>query len=106
MKTKTIVATIAAIRRCRHSWDRTYLVYQSKVAHISSAPGDTVPIKFANDVFTADGDRDGRFLIEVDPNTRRTTKSAPAIHIKGPVPPGFTCRYVSRCRQKRQTIHR
>jgi hypothetical protein len=85
MKTKTIVTTIATAAVILGTG--TYLVYQSKVAHGSSAPGDTVPIKFANDVFNQDGDRDGRFLIEVDPNTRRTTNSAPAIHIKGPVPP-------------------
>ena len=85
MKTKTIVTTIATAAVILGTG--TYLVYQSKVAHGSSAPGDTVPIKFANDVFNQDGDRDGRFLVEVDPDTRRTTNSAPAIHIKGPVPP-------------------
>ncbi len=85
MKTKTIVTTIATTAVILGTG--TYLVYQSKVAHSSSTPGEKVPIKFANDVFNQDGDRDGRFLVEVDPNTRRTTNSAPAIHIKGPVPP-------------------
>ncbi len=85
MKTKTIVATIATAAVILGTG--TYLVYQSKVAHGSSTPRDKVPIKFANDVFNQDGDRDGRFLVEVDPNTRRTTNSAPAIHIKGPVAP-------------------
>ena len=85
MKTKTIVATIAATTVILGTG--AYLVYQSAATHASSASSDGVSIKFANDAFKQDGDSDGRFLVEVDSNTRRTTNSAPALHIKGPVPP-------------------
>jgi RNA polymerase sigma factor (sigma-70 family) len=88
MKTKTIVATIAATAVAAVVLGTgTYLVHQSKITHISFASSKTVPVKFANHAFTADGDRDGRFLVGVDPDTRRTTNSPPAIHIKGPVTP-------------------
>jgi RNA polymerase sigma factor (sigma-70 family) len=88
MKTKTIVATIAATAATAVVLGTgTYLAYQSKITHISFASSKTVPVKFANHAFAADGDRDGRFLVGVDPNTRRTTNSPPAIHIKGPVTP-------------------
>jgi hypothetical protein len=40
---------------------------------------------FANTAFSPDGDRDGTFIVEMDPNMLRTSNSAPAIHIKGPV---------------------
>ena len=88
MKTKTIVTTIAATTAVALVLGTaTYLIHQSKVVPASSAPGDTAPITFANDGFTEDGDWDGRFFVGVDPDTRRTSNSAPAIHIKGPVPP-------------------
>ena len=45
----------------------------------------SLPYSFPNYVFFASGDRDGRFRINVDSDTRRTPDSAPAIHIKGPV---------------------
>ena len=87
MKTKTIVATIAATAAVAAVLGTgTYLVHQSAATHASSASG-TAPIKFANNAFTEDGDWDGRFFVGVDPNTRRTTNSAPAIHLKGPVAP-------------------
>ena len=88
MKTKTIVTTIAATAATAVVLGTgTYLVHQSRITHISFTSSAIVPVKFANNAFTADGDRDGRFLVEVDPNTRRTTNSPPAIHIKGPVAP-------------------
>ena len=85
MKTKTIVATIAATTIILGTG--AYLIHQSAATHASSAPDNAAPIKFANDAFSEDGDWDGRFFVGVDPNTRRTTNSAPAIHIKGPVAP-------------------
>jgi RNA polymerase sigma factor (sigma-70 family) len=83
MKTKTIVATIAATAVVLGTG--TYLVFQSKAPHASTTPSDTVPIKFANDSFATNAD--DRFVVDIDPNVRRTTNSAPAGHIKSLVKP-------------------
>src|SRR5208282_3565798 len=83
MKTKTIAAAIAAAAIILGTG--TWLVYQSKVTHAASVPSDAVPIKFANDAFITR--TNGQFLNEIDPDTRRTTNSAPAGHIKCLVTP-------------------
>ena len=49
---------------------------------------DTVPVHVANATFRQDGDRNGRFIVEVDHHTLRTANSAPSIHIGGPIGPG------------------
>jgi RNA polymerase sigma factor (sigma-70 family) len=90
MKTKTIVATATATAAALILGSGGYFVYHLAAARAPSAPvkfADSVPIKFANAYFRPDGDRDGSFLVEVDPGTLRTTNSAPAIHIKGPIAP-------------------
>jgi RNA polymerase sigma factor (sigma-70 family) len=64
------------------------LAYHVATAHASAAPAaltDSVPIQIDNADFKPDGNQDGSFTVEVDPDTRRTTNSGPAIHIKGPV---------------------
>ena len=89
MKTKTIVAT--AITAAVILGTGGGLVYHLASAHKSNAalqpaaPVDSVPMLFANAVFKPDGDRDGTFIVEPDASTLRTSNSAPAIHIKGPV---------------------
>jgi len=93
MKTKTLVATTAAavvVFGIGGYLIGNYLLHQPKAAPASSVftnHSDTVPIQMANANFRQDGDKDGSFLVEVDPDTLRTTNSAPAIHIKGPVAP-------------------
>jgi RNA polymerase sigma factor (sigma-70 family) len=89
MKTKTIVATAAAaVVVVGIGGYLAYLLHQPKAAAPSTAPIDKVPIQLANVDFRQDGNRDGTFLVEVDPDSLRTTNSAPAIYIKGPVAPG------------------
>jgi RNA polymerase sigma factor (sigma-70 family) len=88
MKTKTIVATVATtiIVAGIATWFAGFhLFHQPKAALPAATPTDSVPMAFANAAFKPDGDRDGTFVVEVDPNTLRTSNSAPAIHIKGPV---------------------
>lgn len=66
------------------------LVYHLAAARASTAPvkfADAVPIQIENDAFRPDGNQDGTFVVEVDPDTRRTTNSSPAIHIGGPLAP-------------------
>jgi len=107
MKTKTIVATtVAAIVILGTG---TYLVYHFATAHAPTTPGNTVPVKFsdtlpiklANDSFKdpagnvavsllGGGNNIDKFLNEIDPDTRRTTNSAPAGHIKCLVTPTST----------------
>jgi RNA polymerase sigma factor (sigma-70 family) len=85
MKTKTIVTTIAAAALIAGTG--VYLLAQAKT-HPPAAPAEMIPLKFANDEFTSNLHvlgrliTDDRFLIAVDPNTRRTPGSAPAGHIK------------------------
>ena len=93
MKTKTIVVAAAAAATPLILGSAAYFVYHLATAHTPSTPAATVkfadsaPIKFANANFKPDGDRNGTFVVEMDPNTLRTSNSAPAIHIKGPIPP-------------------
>ena len=87
MKTKTAVTAIATASLILGAG--AYLLVQSKPQR-PPASSESTTVAFANDAFTLDGDHDGRFLVEVDPGTRRISNSAPAIHIKGPVAPsGF-----------------
>ena len=87
MKTKTAVTTIATAALIIGAG--VYLLAELNPQR-HPASGESTSIAFANDAFTVDGDHDGRFLVEVDSGTRRTSNSAPAIHIKGPVAPsGF-----------------
>ncbi len=44
-----------------------------------------LPLSFANSIFKQDGDKDGSFTVDFDANTVRTSTSAPAIHIQGPM---------------------
>jgi RNA polymerase sigma factor (sigma-70 family) len=89
MKTKTIVITAtAAVAATLVIGTGAYFAHQSiqpKATPVAAVPIDTVPIKFANNAFAQDGDKDGTFIVELDPDARRTTNSDPAIHIKGPV---------------------
>jgi RNA polymerase sigma factor (sigma-70 family) len=109
MKTKTTVATIATAAAIMLGTG-TYVVYHLETAHAPSTPGDTVPIKlsdtvpikFANDDFkdpasnlaaallSGGNNNSDKFLNEIDPDTRRTTNSAPAGHIKCLVAPTST----------------
>jgi hypothetical protein len=59
---------------------------QTQPALGAASPGETLPIALANDSFLGILS-DKKFLLEFDPNTRRTSNSAPAIHIKCLVAP-------------------
>jgi RNA polymerase sigma factor (sigma-70 family) len=89
MKTKTIIATAAAsIIVAGVGGYLAYLVQKPKTVATPPTPivlSDKVPVQMANTSFRPDGDRNGTFLVEVDPDTLRTTNSAPAVHIKGPL---------------------
>ena len=86
-KTKTIIAGMAAALLTIGGG--SFLIYHLATAHASSpAPGkftDSDPVQIANATFRPDGDQNGTFVVEVDPDTRRTTNSGPAIHIGGPL---------------------
>jgi RNA polymerase sigma factor (sigma-70 family) len=82
MKTKTILTTAVAAVVILGAG-----VYFSKLefAGRSSPPSNIVlPIQLANEASKRAAD-DPFFQIGLDPDTRRTSNSAPAIHIKGPV---------------------
>lgn len=93
MKTKTIVATTATavvVIGIGGFFLGTHLLHQPKAALAPSTPvtySDSAPVQMSNVNFKPDGNRDGTFLVELDPDTLRTTNSAPAIHIKGPIAP-------------------
>ncbi len=84
MKTKTIVATAAAVVVV--AGITTWLVGGSHhpAASAPAQPKDALPIQLNNSNFKQDGNKDGTFLVEVDPDTRRSSNSAAPIHIKGP----------------------
>lgn len=84
MKTKTIVATAATLVVV--AGITTWLAVGSHhpAASAPAQPKDTLPILLNNSNFKQDGNKDGTFLVEVDPDTRRASNSAPSIHIKGP----------------------
>src|SRR6266850_1853314 len=75
----------------------TYVIQQVTAAHPvqsqpdlrAASPRETLPIVLANDSFLVTL-ADKKFLAEFDPNTRRTSNSAPAIHIKCLVAPTST----------------
>jgi RNA polymerase sigma factor (sigma-70 family) len=81
MKMKTIVATAATVVVV--AGIATWLAGRSHHPAASS-PKDTLPVQVGNSQFKPDGNKDGTFLVEVDPDTLRTSNSAPPIHIKGP----------------------
>lgn len=85
MKTKMIVATAAAVVIVAGitTW-LAGLSHQPAAASPPAQPKDTAPIQLNNAQFKPDGNRDGTFVVEVDPDTRHTSNSAPSIHIKGP----------------------
>ncbi|MBI3869795.1 MAG: sigma-70 family RNA polymerase sigma factor [Verrucomicrobia bacterium] len=62
------------------------LLPQSQPAVLAASPRETLPIALANDSFLGVLS-DKKFLVEFDRNTRRTSNSAPAIHIKCLVAP-------------------
>src|SRR6267378_1086459 len=62
---------------------------QSQPALRAASSRETLPIVLANDSFLITLS-DKKFLVEFDPNTRRTSNSAPAIHIKCLVAPTST----------------
>jgi RNA polymerase sigma factor (sigma-70 family) len=86
MKTKTVMATAilgTLILGAGASGAYAFLHYKLPPFTFASKTSLTFP----NSVFKQDGDRDGFFTVDQDTNTLRTSTSAPAIHIKGPVNP-------------------
>src|SRR3954470_19647929 len=63
---------------------------QTQPALRAASPRETLPIALANDSFLITLSDKKKFLVDFDPNTRRTTNSAPSIHIKCLVPPTST----------------
>ncbi len=84
MKTKTIIATTIATVVILGAG--VYLAGHSKPADNSSNTHITLPIRLANGTSHRDAN-DPLFEIGVDPDTQRTSNSAPAIYIKGPTRP-------------------
>jgi hypothetical protein len=107
MKTKTLIATVATSVIVIGTG--IYLLAQSG-SQPPAGSSDTKPVPLANDMFVAIGGyiegiaafgqkasadwlqhvtyNDARYVNDVDPNTRRTTNSPPAGHIKSLVTPG------------------
>jgi RNA polymerase sigma factor (sigma-70 family) len=84
MKTKIIVATaIIGTLILGAGVCSVYVIWHHKMARVTFA--SKPPLAFANSAFKQDGDRDGHFTIDLDTNMLRTSTSAPAIHIKGPI---------------------
>jgi len=84
MKTKTIVTTaIVATLLVGSGAGRAYWIWHQNMPRVTVA--STLPMTFTNAIFKQDGDRDGSFTVDLDTKTLRTSISAPAIHIKGPV---------------------
>jgi len=92
---KTLIAGIAAVALA--AGVGLYVIQQVTAAPpVQSQPvlraassRETLPIALANDSFLVTLS-DKKFLVEFDPNTRRTSNSAPAIHIKCLVAPTST----------------
>jgi RNA polymerase sigma factor (sigma-70 family) len=84
MKMKTIAATAAAVVIVAgiSTWLSGY--FHQSSAPSPSQPIDTAPIELGNASFKQDGNKDGTFIVEMDPDTRRTSNSTPSLHIKGP----------------------
>jgi len=84
MKAKLVVATAvigAFLLGAGVTGGYVFLHHKLPRVTFASKPSLT----FANSIFKQDGDRDGFFTVDLDTNMLRTTTSAPAIHIKGPV---------------------
>jgi RNA polymerase sigma factor (sigma-70 family) len=90
MKTKTIVATVVTtvIIAGITTWlaGFHFLQQPKKAAPDFAAAGVRFPIQLANEASKRDRN-DPLFEIGLDPDTKRTSNSAPAIHLKGPLPP-------------------
>ncbi len=83
MKIKTLVATVSIVAVILGV---TWYLAESKSGGAARPVQIVLPIRLAN----ADSKRDARdplFVIGVDMDTRRTSNSAPAVHIQGPVTP-------------------
>ena len=84
MKTKTVVVTaIIGTFILGAGVTGTYVFLHHQLARVTFA--SKPPLAFANSAFKQDGDRDGFFTVDLDTNMLRTSTSAPAIHIKGPI---------------------
>ncbi len=84
MKTKTIVATaIIGTLVLGAGAGSVYSLWEYKMPRVTFA--SKASQTFANSVFKQDGDKDGHFTVDLDTNMLRTSTSAPAIHIKGPM---------------------
>jgi RNA polymerase sigma factor (sigma-70 family) len=90
MKTKVIIATVATtiIVAGITTWLAGFHFSQppKKAAPDFAVAGVQFPIQLPNAASRRDA-KDPLFEIGLDPDTRRTSNSAPAIHIKGPLPP-------------------
>lgn len=90
MKTKTLIATVVttAIVAGIASWLASFHFggQPKKAAPDFASAGINFPIQLPNAGSRRDAN-DPLFEIGLDPDTRRTSNSAPAIHIKGPLPP-------------------
>jgi RNA polymerase sigma factor (sigma-70 family) len=86
MKTKTVMAT-AILGTCilGAGLSGAYAFLHYKLPPYTFASKSS--LTFANSVFRQDGDKDGFFTVDLDTSTLRTSTSAPAIHIKGPIDP-------------------
>jgi RNA polymerase sigma factor (sigma-70 family) len=84
MKMKTIAATAAAVVVVAgiSTWLSGY--FHPSAPASPSQPIDTAPIELNNAQFKQDGNKDGTFVVETDPDTLRTSNSMPSLHIKGP----------------------
>ena len=84
MKTKTVAVTaIIGTFILGAGVTGTYVFLHHQLARVTYA--SKPPLAFANSAFKQDGDRDGFFTVDLDTNMLRTSTSAPAIHIKGPI---------------------
>ncbi len=92
MKTKTLIATIAAVAiggtgiyLAAHYMPRTVQLPTVPMVASPFGPGDAHTVKFGNNDFISG--KDDRYLSEVDANTRRTPDSDPAGHVKSLLEP-------------------
>jgi RNA polymerase sigma factor (sigma-70 family) len=84
MKTKTIAATaIIGTLLLGAGVGSLYFFWHRKMPRVTFATKP--PLAFANAIFKQDGDSDRFFYRDLDTNMRRTSTSAPAIHIRGPI---------------------
>jgi len=80
LKTKTAVITLATAALIIGAG--TYILAEA-TPHLPAASQDVAAPQFPNDAFAKDGGQTSdRFLVHIDPATRRTPDSAPAIDIK------------------------